>query len=252
MNRNFLFWSFALFVLCNWAQAAKFRVVTEELDPYQIVKPDGAVGGMSTEVLKAVCKRLEMAPRIEVLPWARAYAIARSQPNVLIYSIAFTEERAPHFEWVGVLHTYHSIFYSASGDYRDNIKTLDDVKRFRVGVVRASYEHQKLVNNAFEVGKNLFLFPTPRDLIKKLMQNRVELVYSSAANMRAMLKKYGHPFTRVRPSYTAQEIRVELFFAFNRNSDEALVNKFRKAFEDVKASGEFADIKKKWATRMYK
>lgn len=57
-------------------------MVTENLAPYNMIE-NGQIIGMSTEVVQAVLSRVGAAPRIEILPWARAYDGALHVDNVL-------------------------------------------------------------------------------------------------------------------------------------------------------------------------
>lgn len=64
-------------------------IVTEELPPYNFTD-QGTLTGLSTEVVQAVLHQLDLNARFQVMPWARAYELAQSAPNVLIYSITRT------------------------------------------------------------------------------------------------------------------------------------------------------------------
>jgi polar amino acid transport system substrate-binding protein len=85
------------------ARAQEIDVVTELLEPYQIEKADGSLGGFSTEVVEALFKITKDQASIKIMPWARAYEVALNQPNTLIYSIAHTQMRDKKFHWIGAL-----------------------------------------------------------------------------------------------------------------------------------------------------
>lgn len=80
--------------LCHVCLArAAITVVTEELPPYNMTL-DGKLTGIGTELVEAVMAEAGEAARIQSMPWARAYDTALNSPNVLIYSIARTPQRA--------------------------------------------------------------------------------------------------------------------------------------------------------------
>ncbi len=84
----------AVLLYLSFAAAANtgqppLRVVTELSPPHQTIK-DGKVDGVSTQIVIATLKQAELDSHIEVYPWARAYYIATSVPNMLIYNIART------------------------------------------------------------------------------------------------------------------------------------------------------------------
>eukprot|EP00828_Plagiopyla_frontata_P029713 TRINITY_DN38511_c0_g1_i1.p4 TRINITY_DN38511_c0_g1~~TRINITY_DN38511_c0_g1_i1.p4 ORF type:complete len:132 (-),score=43.09 TRINITY_DN38511_c0_g1_i1:62-457(-) len=81
------------------AQSADLRVVTEDWPPYNYSE-HGKVTGVVTEVVLAALDRSDLDYTVEVLPWARAYKLARTEPNVMIYSILKLDSRAPLFKWL--------------------------------------------------------------------------------------------------------------------------------------------------------
>ena len=69
------------------------RIVTENMPPYNYTDAQGQLSGISTKIVLELLKNIDKNTVIEVFPWARAYKIATSQPNVLIYSIRRSPER---------------------------------------------------------------------------------------------------------------------------------------------------------------
>lgn len=87
------------------AQARELTVVTEVWEPYNF-EQKGKVVGISTEIVAATidAAELEIAPGgIRILPWPRAYKMALSTPNTLIYTILRTQARESDFYWIGPL-----------------------------------------------------------------------------------------------------------------------------------------------------
>ena len=85
------------------AQACGLRVLTEDLPPYQVVKNHQVVAGSAFLQVEAIFKSAGLPCRTEVLPWARAYELARTQPNTLVYSLARLPAREDLFIWLAPL-----------------------------------------------------------------------------------------------------------------------------------------------------
>ena len=124
---------------CLFSVVAKaedtLRVVTELSPPHQTLQ-QGEIGGLSTELVRATLARAEMGGQFEIYPWARAFRIARSQTNVLIYNMARTPEREDEFKWIGTVAAYQLGFVALT--HRDDIQisSLQDAKGYTVAVQR--------------------------------------------------------------------------------------------------------------------
>ena len=79
----------------------KLKVVTEIIAPFQLQNDNGELTGFSVEIIQALFDEIDLQPNIIVMPWARAYDVAKNEPNVLIFSIARTPHREPMFHWIG-------------------------------------------------------------------------------------------------------------------------------------------------------
>jgi len=92
-----------LFVLTYFGIAyssEKITVLTEEWAPFNYLENNKPVG-ISVDIAKEMMKRTGISAEIEIVPWARAYTQAVTRENVMIFTIARTEEREDKFKWVG-------------------------------------------------------------------------------------------------------------------------------------------------------
>jgi len=85
-----------VFVSMQMAVAHSLRVVTEDSYPVQYVE-NGQLKGKNATSINTALEMMKLDASIEVLPWARAYNMALSTPNVLIFSITRTPEREDLF-----------------------------------------------------------------------------------------------------------------------------------------------------------
>ncbi len=102
---------FCLFCLLSTflenSQASQVRVVTEDISPYQFINDQGQLDGYCAEVVNAMLLQAKQTPTINVMTWARAYDIALRLPNIMIFSLARTEEREQKFHWIGKITEEH-------------------------------------------------------------------------------------------------------------------------------------------------
>ena len=98
-KRRSLLWILALGA--SWhAHAADLVAYTEEWAPYNF-SANGSVQGISTDILRAACQSEKLDCDIQMVPWARAYKIASSTPNTLVFTTARKPSRESEFLWVG-------------------------------------------------------------------------------------------------------------------------------------------------------
>ena len=109
------------------------RVVTEVLSPYNMAET-GVFTGLSTEIVQAVMAGLGLNPKIEILPWARAYDLAHQSDNVLIYSMAKTQEREHLFKWVGAIPPTTWFLFGLS-ERPVWLNSLDDARQYHIATV---------------------------------------------------------------------------------------------------------------------
>jgi len=83
---------FLLLLSVTGGLTQELMIISEENPPFNFIK-DGIFTGSSTEVVREIMRRLNLPGEIQVLPWARAYQLALSQPNVVLFSTARTTER---------------------------------------------------------------------------------------------------------------------------------------------------------------
>lgn len=220
--------------------AQHIRVVTEHLPPYQISEKGKLVGGISYLVMKEVFMGADLNPRIEVLPWARAYKIATEQKNVIIFSLVRSPKREAHFRWIGQLRRMNYGFFSSVSRPSIKIKNTDDARNYMVVTVRGSFEASSLKRLGFEKGKNLIYTVDYESAWSMLRLGRADLFYGNAPivelsdTLRQASEQFKkHPF--IVESY-------DVFVAASIHTDDAIAKRLSDAFDMVKKDPHFKGL----------
>jgi len=200
----------------------------EESPPYNFSK-DGRAAGIAADMLGQICAEAKITCRMEIVPWARAYRLALSHANTIVFSTARTVERENSFLWIGPIRTRKMFLYVLAGSAltRENITRTEGVK---LGVVigdSASSEvstaglRQPILDEAPNVESNLH----------KLLAGRIDAIPGTDLGIAALLKREGLDTQSVRPvlPYPASD----LYFALNRNTDPAIVEALRTAWNTL-------------------
>ncbi|WP_081694366.1 substrate-binding periplasmic protein [Pseudoalteromonas rubra] len=225
------------------ASGATVQVVTEYLYPYQIKNEDGSLGGFMTEVLHALCQQVGDVPDITVMPWARAYQIAVTTENVLIYSIVHTQARSPLFHWIGEVQTDPIYLWGLKRRFPVQSDALMLLKQHRVAVLRGSNVAQYLAKQQFS---NLKPLSYEEQLLQMLEKDRLDLVVGTEETIWQRANKAGMDFSTLNKVAELTELNTNLSIAFNIDSDPNLVARYRDGFAAISSNGKLAGIQQKW------
>ncbi len=217
--------------------AAPLRVVTEET-AYSYLQ-DGRVAGSASEVVEATLVRAGLNDvQIALYPWARAYDIALSEPNVLIYLIARTPEREALFRWVGEVMRIEYHFYKLSERADIRVPDLDAARAYRIGVLRDDVRHQYLQARGFQ---KIVVTAHHSYNFKRLLNGQVDLVPMPERDMPALCAEAGVVPTTVERVFTP-DTATRLYMALSRQTDAQTTRRLRDAFEQLKAEGTVARL----------
>ncbi len=215
------------------AEKTQLHLVTEA-SPY-VYAQGGKVAGPATEILERVMAASGIsAYDIKLYPWARAYDLALKQPNVLIYLIARTPEREGRFKWVGEMLRLDFDFYRLKTRKDVQVQRLSDARDYKIGVTRDDFRQQFLSRQGF--GK-LLLESQSVDNFRQLLSQRVDLVVMTETDVLSYCKQLNVDCGQVERIYRLDELSNALYAAFSLNTPDETVERVRRGFEKVKASG---------------
>jgi len=224
------------------ASGEDIRVVTESWPPYTYSE-NGEIKGVVTEIVEAALKRSGLDYSIEIYPWARAYDIAKSNENVLIYSIVKLPSRERLFKWVHI-DGLRTDMYLFRPRHRTDITahTLAEARQYRVGVTRETSTHHFLLSRGFVEGANLFpVNCEEQNFLKSSPEtNRIDFTTGDRLSLVHWLKGANLP-----TDYWVAQVplfREDFHMAFGARTPDAIVERVRRALREVKETGELAAI----------
>jgi polar amino acid transport system substrate-binding protein len=225
------------------SHAQTIKVVTEYLAPYQVKNKDGSLGGYGTEVVNRLFELTNKTPNIHILPWARAYRIALSEPNVLVYSMARTHAREHLFSWVGTLKTQRFYMWGLPHKFPHSLTSIEQAKQYRISVSKDYDSAHYLKEKNFP-----YLYFTTRDTQNAgmLLKERADIILSSESVLATIIQEQSYPLSQFKKLIEVKELNTDLSIAFSNNSDKKLVNCFKMAFNSLIDTGELAKMKLKW------
>jgi polar amino acid transport system substrate-binding protein len=228
-------------------RAEPIRVVTEELPPYNMTQ-NGQLTGMSTEVVQAVLKEVNVQASIQSMPWARAYDLALHDDNVLIYSITRTAEREHLFKWVGTIAPSRWYLYSLA-THPLTLHNLDDARVYQIATVNEDVGEQYLIGKDFAVGRQLQSSNRYELNYQKLKTAHVDLWISDELNADYLARQAGdEPNQLLVQSLRLTELEDAGGFnmAFSAGTADATVQLFQRGLDTIRANGTYDAIARKW------
>jgi polar amino acid transport system substrate-binding protein len=228
-----------LILLFCFAQAlakTNLRVVTEEFPPYQTVINGELVSGTSFLLVQEMLKRAKLETRMELLPWARAYTIATTEPNVIIFSIARNAERESHFHWLYNLENLNYYFYALTTRKDLQIKKLSEIAKHTIVAVRDSFEANALLNMGFVENQNLMLTRNYRAAWQMVMLGRAEFTYANQLIEDEIFESAdGEPALFSKTFSIGQN--SELYVAASANTDDVILKRLKLSLLSMKKDG---------------
>ncbi len=247
MYKKLLTAVFLVFVLVGATGASAdgfddLNILTEYYPPFNY-EEENRTKGISVDLLLEVTDEmgsdLERSD-IQLKQWSTVYQQAKNQPGNMLFSTTRTAQREDLFKWAGPIAS-NQFCLIVKKDSGITISGTDDImkKDLKVTVVHDDVA-QQMLQSAGVPADNMIDRPFPGLCIMDLHRNNADaMAYGKHAAM-WMLGLYGFNSHHYTSAHTIQE--GDLYYAFNKNVEDDVVNRFQNALDAVKASGRFDTI----------
>lgn len=211
------------------------RFAFESYPPYEFVE-GGAVKGVDTDMIKAVCEKIGVTPKFEEMPWKRAISEVKDGTIDAIFSLYSNDERRQFLDFPETGLSYEKNILVTKRGSALKINKLEDLKGQTVGIVR-EYSY----GDAFDNDKD-FTRDESADtemLLKKLDNDRIPVIVINELVYNNLSKKFGlAEKLEVQPFVVCDE---PMYVAFSKARPEIagkLTEVFSKTLAEMKKSGE--------------
>lgn len=220
--------------------SSELTILTENLPPLNYLR-EGVLVGPSVEIVREIQQRVGSNDMIEVFPWARAYQLALEKKNVVLFGTTHTKDRDNLFKWVGPLATKRDILLAKKGN-KLKVQSLEDAKKVqRIGTLRDDTRERLLKKHGFT---NLNSVSDEQNNAKKLMLRRIDLWAYKKPGWKTVCELAGISPEEFVEVLDLREIDVSI--AFSRKTPDAIVNKWRNAFNEMLSDGTIDKIRAQW------
>jgi polar amino acid transport system substrate-binding protein len=228
------------------AISQELRLVTSPWPPSNYLDDEGQPTGLSVAIIDAIKDRLGLSTPIEVIPWARGYKIAQSEPNILLFTAARTPEReemgftfiAPAVMWT------HGLL--AKKDSGIDIQSLEGARLqglTAVGV-RGSWQVKLLQ----EAGIDTVEADDQETCARMLLAGRVDVWITSQLQASVVLENIDAEQSSVEPVFIHR--RSPSYLMVSNGTDPQLLKKWQDAFDELKNSGALHKVAEEWSEQL--
>ena len=202
---------------------------------------DGVPKGYGVTLVQRLAEKLGETANIEVLPWARAYAVAQSDPNILLFATSQNQQRNRQFDFVGPIATTRVSIYAKTTDdiTPSSVAELDTLGS--IGVYRGSLGESILNDLGVE---NLTVASFPQQSARQLKHDRIRFWCQADLAVARLLAEVNMGIEEVSPVFELAQI--DLYLAFSKGTSPEVVNRWLGALASLQASGELARLYQQW------
>jgi polar amino acid transport system substrate-binding protein len=217
--------------------AEKLLVVTENFRPYNYIDND-RVEGVATDIVRKVLDRAGVDYQIAVYPWARAYRMAQTDKNILIYSLMRIPSREKMFKWIGALGKGGTTYlYRLQKNSHINPVTIEAAKQYQIVTNIDSMDHLWLKENGFN---KLLVPPAIEQGLRMFYKGRGDMMAFDNISMYPESKNVGQDSTRlveVMPLF-----KTPPYIAMSLVTSSKLIEKITQAYDALVLEGKIKMI----------
>ncbi len=222
----------------TWAadQNYKVHLLTENFPPYNMERngknfgKDENIEGIATDIVREMFRRADIDYTLTLrFPWERVYQQVLTKPNFGVFVMSRSAEREDLFKWVGPIGPDDWVLL-ARNDSTITLQTLEDARQYKIGSYKGDVITEYLENHAIEPTSAL----RDQENALKLDRGQIDLWATGDHAGRYLAAQEG-----VRNLKTILRFnRADLYLAFNKETDDAVVAQLQQALDAMRAQGE--------------
>lgn len=243
---NIRFYLLYIFILClslHSLNAREIKVVTECNQPCKLRLSDALPESLPTDIVLALFNMTKDAPKIHIMPWARAYDNALTEKNVFIYSISRTLKREPLFQWIGDILIERYYIWGLKNNTNHQLALSSDFKNSSFATYRGSNESEYLLQMP-----NIDLYPVvyPNQRMQMVLRNRIDYFIENEQTLLETCIRFTIDCNKFEKITEVKPLNTPLSIAINKDSDPALIKQYQEAFSVLRASGQLSNLITQW------
>lgn len=195
-------------------------------------------GGYGRELISKLMADAGQSYAFEPQPFARALKTLEATPNAVLFPLLRTPDREARYQWIGMLAKRNYYLYRLDSRKDIVIKSLDDARAYRIGVLRGDVRTDYLRAQGFTEGthKGLDVANVAVSLLKMQQAGRIDLIVFSDEGVKLACEEAKVSCDSWVPAFRL-DMASNLWLAASPQMPPALFNSLRKSFQRQEDSG---------------
>jgi polar amino acid transport system substrate-binding protein len=214
----------------------KLYIFTENYPPYNASTTGQGfahnaddIAGICTDMVKQMMERVDYEYIMKMRDWSRAYDWVQGRENHALFCTARTEGREDQFQWVGPLAPIKWTLFAAP-DSDIELDSLEDARQYRVAGYKGDVMSDYLVNEGFEVIRNVSGDQNPR----RLTLGQADLWVTDGL-VGPLVAEEEHGITGLKPVLVFRE--TPMYLAVSTETDPEIVEDLQQGLDEARESG---------------
>lgn len=238
-------WFLALLITCGLAResVAQTKVFAGITPGVQYIEKDKEAGP-AVDLLKFLFAEAGLEYQFVISNWAKAHQSFNQTPQSLLFSIARYQGRENQYQWlldVGPLD-----LRIARSKHRPDLNpvTLQQLKNYKLAVVRGSTPHKLLLDSGFAEDQDFGTVPAADELMKYMGTGFVEFVFYESTISPMMLKLNNYPADYLVPTDIELPVDSHLWLVASLDFPEPLRNHIMRTHLRLLSDAKYQNLRK--------
>lgn len=225
-----------------FAQSSNVWVLTNPEPPFVVQDDKRHLSGYVVDVVKGILRQASIDQEILAAPWERVEKEARTKANVLVFALARTAEREPHYHWITPLTANVFALYALKSKQLVINDLSDFAQIASVSVLQNDARESLLERNG---AKNIQATETWQQAVNKITNQEVDAIFFSDPGIQVYCANAVNNCGEIERVFMHQKIKSYLVMS-KPGTDQDLVNNLFKAAQEYKSSDAFKTISNDW------
>ncbi len=220
--------------------AADLRAYTEEFPPFNYTE-NAQPKGYANAILDAVSAKAALSVERVIFPWARSVASNQSDSNSLLFTTMRTPDRENKYRWVGPIDACDVVAIKLKKRQDIQVSSAKDLNQYAIAFSKGAAD-EEVLKSLGQPSNKLIGVSSTGNAIPMLYGDRVDLIAGIYL---------AHAFTAKNNKLDVAQLETAFvlkkgygcYFAFNPKVDNALFQRFERAFTELNKSGELLKLR---------
>ncbi|MFS8054134.1 transporter substrate-binding domain-containing protein [Rhizobium sp. BR 317] len=218
----------------------QLRIATEgAYPPFNFKDTSGHLAGFDVDIAKALCEQMKTECSLVAVPWTEIIqGLADDKYDLIVASMAFTEERAQKMEFSAPYYRSHSVLIGDAEKFQDSAPAALAGVRIAAatGTIQAEY-----LQKAYGASKTVLTKDQPAAQ-RLLLDNQADLLIGDAIELLSFLQtpegaRFGYVGDPISTDFLQSSAHITA-----KKGNAALIQKVNDALKQIKLNGVYDRI----------